>query len=112
MFGGYLIVRKGETRSVHLRYIMPPNTLATSKGRMYHFLLQHQPGAHPSAFHMTLTADGRTRSWAIADPNADWSTAESIQDRPFSPIPLPANPFPVVKPGRWLEPGTYLGRRQ
>jgi hypothetical protein len=112
MFSGYLIVRKGTTRSVHLRYLMPPNIFEQTAGRTYRFLLQHQPGTHPVSAEVAVTADGTTRSWAVSHPDTDWSVSAPIQDRPFSPISLPANPLPVVKPGHWLEPGTFLGPRQ
>jgi hypothetical protein len=111
MFAGYLIVRRGQTRSVHVRYLTPPNVFASSGGGQYRFLLQHQPGAHLAGVGVAVTADGRTRSWTVTPAGTDWSVTVPVQRRPYSPIALPPNPFPVVAPGHWLEPGTYLGRR-
>jgi hypothetical protein len=111
MFAGYLIVHEGETRTVHLRYLMPPNLFVASAGSQYRFLLQHQPGARLSSVHVALTADGRTRSWTVRHRDIDWSVSAPIERRPFSAIALPPNPFPSVLPGHWIEPGTYLARR-
>ncbi|HEX8919605.1 MAG TPA: DUF4012 domain-containing protein, partial [Chloroflexota bacterium] len=43
-FSGYLIVRRGQTRTVQLTYLVPPNVFTWSGGRRYRLFVQHQAG--------------------------------------------------------------------
>lgn len=111
MLAGYIIVRKGETRTVHIRYIVPPNVFASSNGARYRLLIQHQPGVTPDSVSVAVDADGRIHHWSVSSPSADWSVSLPVKLRPFHPLPLPRNPFPLVAPGHWIEPHTFLGKR-
>jgi hypothetical protein len=109
MFCGYLIVRRGQTRTVRLEYVVPPNVLTWSQGHTYRLFIQHQPGSHPEGFDVSLAwGNGRTSSWTIKHPTVDWKKTVDIGSRSIHPVPLPKEPPVVVAPGHWIEPHAYL----
>jgi hypothetical protein len=110
-FCGYIIVRRGETRTITLEYIIPPNVFTGSEGRRYQLFVQHQPGNLPDVLRVTVLHDGNQSStFAVARPAKDLSYVVGIQRRAFHPIPLPADPPTIVAPGHWIEPHTYLAQ--
>lgn len=108
MFCGYVIVRSGETRTLHLRYVVPPNVFAWSGGNRYRLVVQHQPGSGVDRLTVAVSHDGRTSSWVVAHPADDWSRTVAVQSRPFQSIPLPRAPESKVAPGHWVEPHAFL----
>ncbi len=109
MFSGYLIVRRGATRTVRMHYIVPPNVFSASRGKRYTLLAPHQPGSMPEALSVTLHHDGTQVSWQIAHPAVDWQVSVPIDPLPFHPIPLPKYPAPATSPGGWIEPHAFFG---
>lgn len=110
MFSGYLIVRHGQTRSVHIHYVVPPNVFLWSRGNRYRLVVQHQPGSHPDSLQITFRDGTVRRSWSVQRPHTDWVATKSIPHLALRPIPLPAATRPVVALGHWIEPHLYLGR--
>lgn len=110
MFSGYIIVRRGQTREVHLHYLMPPNSLLWSGGRRYRLFVQHQPGSYPDRLSVSVTdgVTGRTKRRAVSRPTTDWSVTVPIVALPVQPVPLPRATFPTVAPAHWIEPHAYL----
>ncbi len=112
MFSGYLIVRQGQSRTVHLHYVVPPNVFSWSGGSRYRLLVQHQAGAHPDSVAVSVvTIAGPSFTARVSHPTSDWSRIMTIPVFPFRPLPLPAIPAPVVANGHWVEPYAYLSRR-
>lgn len=109
--GGYIIVRKGQTRTVHLSYVTPPNVFSWSQGRDYRLTVQHQPGMTLDRLDVSVSVDGHRYQRSIRSPSSDWSVSLPVSRRSYHPLPLPNNPFPVVAPGHWIEPHTYFGLR-
>lgn len=109
MLAGYVIVRIGKTRTVHLRYTVPPNIVQWSAGRRYRLLVQHQPGAHPDMLRVAVSADGHALVHAtIAHPLTDQFWSAGLVARPYHPLLLPSGPPSVVQPGHWIEPHAFL----
>jgi len=108
MFCGYLIVRNGETRTVHINYVVPPNVFSWSHGTRYRLTIQHQPGNHLQAVHVSVQAGTARRNWSAADPTVDGTVSMPVPPRPFQPIPLPKQPRVVVAPGARIEPHTFV----
>jgi Protein of unknown function (DUF4012) len=109
MLCGYVIVPAGQTRTITLSYIVPPNVFGWSQGTRYRLLVPHQPGSHPDSLRVSVTDEGgHAASWVVARPALDWQQTVPIVARPFSPIPLSRSPSTVVAPGHWIEPHAYL----
>lgn len=106
-FSGYLIVRNGQTRTVYLHYVTPPNVFTWSHGQRYRLLIQHQPGSHP-AFAVSVQDGSRSWTWTAAKPSVELSRTVGIGNRPFQAIPLPPEPRTVVAAGHWIEPHAFL----
>jgi hypothetical protein len=110
MFCGYLIVRPGATRTIHLHYIVPPNVFLWSRGISYRLLVPHQPGSHPDQLTVSVTPDeAHSSTWTVRHPVLDWARSLAIPGLPFQPIPLPKPLLAVVAPNHWIEPYAYLG---
>jgi hypothetical protein len=111
MFCGYVIVPYLQSRSVNLHYVVPPNVFSTSGGTSYRLLIQHQPGGHPDWIHVTVrdAANGSTKRWSTSHPLTDARFSRTVQDLPFTPIPLPRTALrPTVQPGNLIEPHAFL----
>lgn len=109
MFSGYIIVHRGETRTVRLQYLIPPNVLTPAGGRAYRIVVQHQPGSNPDFFAFSLTdRTGRHFSFKDVKPTADAAHTVEIRPCSASPIPLPRSVRPTVAPGQEIEPHTRL----
>jgi len=109
MFSGYLIVRRGQARTVRLEYVVPPNVFTWSRGRTYRLFIQHQPGSRPDSFGVSVAHDGQPRfTWTLAHPSADWTRTVPVTPLPFQPVPLTVGPSSIVAPGHWIEPHAYL----
>jgi hypothetical protein len=108
MFCGYLLVPNGQTRSVHLEYVIPPNIFSWSRGARYRLVVQHQPGSEPTSFTAVVEHDGQSSTWTVTRPLETFRRTIDIQKRPFQPIPLASQSWPVVAPDRWIEPHTFL----
>lgn len=108
-FSGYVIVRRGHSATIHLRYLMPPNALSWSGGKRYRLVVQHQPGSHPEAWDVSVRdAIGADRTWRKVRPDRAWTIEAPIEPRVLQPIPLPRQLPAVVAPGHWIEPHAYL----
>jgi len=110
MFSGYLLVPWRKTETVTLDYVTPPNVFDWSAGSIYRLMIQHQPGGHPDRIRVSVTSDGATHRWSAPHPDLDWSVSTPVQPQPFHAVPLPAAPMPVVAPGQWIEPHTFLAK--
>jgi hypothetical protein len=109
MFCGYLIVRRGQARTVRLEYVVPPNVLTWSRGHKYRLLIQHQPGSHPDGLGVSLIwGNRRASSWIVEHPTLDWAKTVDIGSYAVHPIPLPKEPPVIVAPGHLIEPHAYL----
>lgn len=112
MLSGYVIVPRGQTQTITLHYVVPPNGFVGSAAA-YRLTVQHQPGSRPDGFSVAVrdAATGRARSWTVPSPRTDWSTRMPIANRPVRPIPLTlSNVHPVVGPNRTIEPHAFLGK--
>lgn len=108
MFCGYNIVLDGQTNTIRLHYVVPPNVFTWSHGRTYRLYLQHQSGSHPT---VTVRADagtGHIRTWKLGALQRDVDLRTSIPARAFQPIPLAAQPPLIVAPGHLIEPHALL----
>jgi Protein of unknown function (DUF4012) len=109
MFSGYVIARAGRSVTVRLRYLLPPNVFTWSGGKRYRLVVQHQPGDYPKRWSMSVRqSNGRSRSWTVSHPTVDWVGSFAIKPHPVHPIPLPYQEPPLVIPGHWIEPHTFL----
>src|SRR5207253_474261 len=109
MFCGYLIVRRGHSATVRLKYVVPPNAFAWSRGSAYRLVAQHQPGSRLAGLQVAVDGVGvAARRWKEQEPATDLVRSTAIEKRSLSPISLPRQPATVVAPGRWIEPHAYL----
>jgi hypothetical protein len=111
MFCGFIIVRYLKSRTISLHYIVPPNVFSASGGTRYGLLVQHQPGGHPDWIRVAVrdAADGSTKRWSVSHPLTDARFSRSVQNLPFTPIPLARTALrPTVKPGNLIEPHAFL----
>jgi hypothetical protein len=111
MFSGYLIVPVGQTRTVRLRYLIPPNLFSWSNGRRYRLTVQHQPGNLIDRVAVRAYDGARLVAEGVAvQSTTDWSVSGSVAHLPFHQLTLLAAPPPVVAPGQWIEPHAFLGK--
>jgi hypothetical protein len=110
MFSGYIIVRKGHTRTIHLRYLVPPNVFDWSAGSAYRLTVQHQSGTHPDRMDLSLTTiAGPSFAATLRHVDSDWSRTVAIPPLSYRALPLAPAPPPDPRPGHWIEPNTYFG---
>lgn len=109
MFCGYLVVPHGQSRTVRLHYVVPPNVFAWSHGARYRLMLQHQPGTWFDAVRVRVWHDGRVVQWVTHHRLTRWVRTLPVTPRLYHPIPLPPPRPEVVKVGHWIEPHAFLG---
>ncbi|MGH2443694.1 MAG: hypothetical protein ACRDFX_11115, partial [Chloroflexota bacterium] len=113
MFSGYIIVRKGQTRTVTVRYLVPANVFSWSAGRRYRLVVQHQPGTSPDSLRIdVLGAHHRGVSRVMRHPYVDAVIGLRVPPVRLQVLQLPKSTPVVVAPGHEIEPHTVLALRR
>lgn len=106
---GYVIVRRGQSRTITVSYVVPPNVWDPTGGKSYVLRMQHQPGSTPKSWSVVVTGPtGASRSWSVANPQSELTVEAPYHPASFAPIPLPSAPVPAVAPGAVIEPHALL----
>ena len=106
-FPGFLVVPRGQTRTVVLHYVVPPNVFSWSAGHRYKLLVVHQPGSIPRHIVVKVHWDGGSYNTVFSSARWDRTLSLPIPYQPLHAIPLPLATS-IVAPGHVIEPHAFL----